>query len=160
MLKRRHFAGARSRSAGEQPSLQGEADDADLAAIGLDLERLCAVNVWSETSESVCTSSRSERVQMPDVWPPSTNRACPVVNPESSEQRNSTAAAISSGLPIRPIGSKAIMFAMPSGVSPVKRDIIEVSVMPGHIAFTRMFDFAYSSAATLLTDITPHFEAQ
>ena len=37
-------------------------------------------------------------------------------------------AAISSGLPIRPIGSSAITFARPSGVPPVKRPIIGVSM--------------------------------
>jgi hypothetical protein len=52
------------------------------------------------------------------------------------------AAAISSGFPIRPTGSCAITRSRPSGVPPLKRSIIGVSMMPGHTTFTRMFDFA------------------
>jgi hypothetical protein len=43
--------------------------------------------------------------------------AWPIVNAASSEQSHSTAAAISSGLPIRPIGSWAITLAAAHGVT-------------------------------------------
>ncbi len=57
-----------------------------------------------------------------------------------SEHSQTTAAAISSGLPIRPTGSCAITIFRPSGVPPLKRSIIGVSMIPGHTALTRMFD--------------------
>src|SRR5438445_5268172 len=41
------------------------------------------------------------------VWPPSTTIACPMTKAASSEHSQTTAAAISSGFPIRPIGSCA-----------------------------------------------------
>ena len=50
------------------------------------------------------------------VWPPSTTRACPTTKAAASEHSQTTAAAISSGLPIRPIGSCAITLSRPSGV--------------------------------------------
>jgi hypothetical protein len=61
------------------------------------------------------------------VWPPSMTMACPRTKEAASEHSQSTAAAISSGVPIRPIGSWAIT---------------AVSMMPGQMAFTRMFDAA------------------
>src|SRR3712207_1128943 len=76
------------------------------------------------------------------VCPPSTTMACPTTKAAASEHSQTTAAAISSGLPIRPIGSCAITLPRPSGVPPLKRSIIGVSTMPGHTTFTRMFDFA------------------
>jgi len=62
------------------------------------------------------------------VWPPSRTIACPITKAAASEHSQRTAAAISSGLPIRPIGSSEITFARPSGVPPVKRSIIGVSM--------------------------------
>jgi hypothetical protein len=62
------------------------------------------------------------------VWPPSMTMACPTTKAAASEHSQTTAAAISSGLPIRPTGSSAITFARPSGVPPVKRPIIGVSM--------------------------------
>ena len=62
------------------------------------------------------------------VWPPSITMAWPIMKAASSEQSQMTAAAISSGLPIRPTGSSAITFARPSAVPPVKRPIIGVSM--------------------------------
>ena len=47
----------------------------------------------------------ARRRQRPVVWPPSTTRAWPTVNPPRPEHSHSTAEAISSGRPIRPIGS-------------------------------------------------------
>jgi hypothetical protein len=74
--------------------------------------------------------------------PPSTTSACPVTKEAASEHSQTTAAAISSGLPILPIGSIAITFPRPSEVPPVKRLIISVSINPGQSALTRMFDCA------------------
>jgi putative SOS response-associated peptidase YedK len=76
------------------------------------------------------------------VWPPSMTIACPTTNAAASEHSQTTAAAISSGFPIRPTGSHAITLSRPSGVPPLKRSIIGVSMIPGHTAFTRIFDFA------------------
>jgi hypothetical protein len=46
----------------------------------------------------------------------------------ASEHNQTTAAAISSGWPIRPTGSSAITFARPAAVPPVKRSIMGVSM--------------------------------
>jgi hypothetical protein len=71
-----------------------------------------------------------------------------------------TAAAISSGAPIRPIGSCAVIAARPSGVPPLTRWIIAVSVMPGQMALIRMLEAVESSAADLLRPTTPNVEAE
>jgi hypothetical protein len=71
------------------------------------------------------------------VWPPSTTSAVPVVKEASSEHSHSTAEAISSGLPILPIGSWASTAWRPSGVSPKTRSIMWVSMMPGQTALIR-----------------------
>src|SRR2546430_16044475 len=63
--------------------------------------------------------------------------ACPTTKAAVSEHSQTTAAAISSGLPIRPTGSSAITLARPSGVPPVKRPIIGVSMYPGQTALMR-----------------------
>jgi hypothetical protein len=46
------------------------------------------------------------------------------------------------GLAILPTGSCAITLSRPSGVPPLKRSIIGVSMIPGHTALMRIFDFA------------------
>src|SRR5205085_11196559 len=71
------------------------------------------------------------------VWPPSITMACPVTNAAASEHSQTTAVAISSGVPMRPTGSCAITLSRPSEVPPLKRSIIGVSMIPGHTAFTR-----------------------
>jgi hypothetical protein len=59
-----------------------------------------------------------------------------------------TAGAISSGVPIRPIGSCAITAGRPSGgVPPLKRCIISVSMMPGQMALIAGASRANASAA-------------
>jgi hypothetical protein len=83
-----------------------------------------------------------------------------VTNAASFEHNQRTAPAISSGLPMRPTGSCAMTRARPSSVSPVNRDIIGVSMIPGHKALILMFLSAYSKAAALLIQVTPNFEAQ
>lgn len=60
----------------------------------------------------------------------------------ASEQSQSTAAAISSGVPSRPMGSSAIRASRPPGVLSAKRWIISVSMMPGQTALTRTWDAA------------------
>src|SRR4030095_6372985 len=49
------------------------------------------------------------------TYPPSTLMACPVTNEAPSEQSQTTASAISSGLPSRPVGSVAMMRALSLG---------------------------------------------
>src|SRR5438445_6026607 len=52
------------------------------------------------------------------VWPPSTTRSTPLVKLASSDARYNTAAAISSGRPMRPIGlTAAILVRMASPVA-------------------------------------------
>jgi len=43
---------------------------------------------------------------------------------------------------MRPIGSWAITWSRPSGVPPVKRSILSVSMIPGQMALIRMFEAA------------------
>src|SRR2546425_790628 len=47
--------------------------------------------------------------------PPSTGIVCPVTNEAASEQSHTTASAISSGVPTRPMGSLAMTWALRSG---------------------------------------------
>jgi hypothetical protein len=47
--------------------------------------------------------------------------ACPTTKAAASEHSQTTAAAISSGVPIRPTGSHAITLFRPSGMPPLKR---------------------------------------
>lgn len=54
------------------------------------------------------------------VWPPSTTMALPTTKLAASEHNHTTVAAISSGLPILPIGSCAITACRPSAVPPLK----------------------------------------
>src|SRR5450631_4167099 len=76
------------------------------------------------------------------AMPPSTARSTPVMKELSSEARNVTAAAISSGLPLRPIGiceaNWAAACSACSGVRPVVVSKAGVSVGPGLIVFTRI----------------------
>ena len=68
---------------------------------------------WVSMLERViCMSLLLERQA---VWPPSTTIGCPTVNAASSEHSHSTAAAISSGRPMRPTGSWAMTAARPWG---------------------------------------------
>src|SRR5919197_885320 len=48
--------------------------------------------------------------------PPSTAIVCPVTNEAASEQSHTTASAISSGVPTRPMGSLAMRRALNSGL--------------------------------------------
>jgi hypothetical protein len=64
------------------------------------------------------------------------------VKDAASEHSHKTVSAISSGLPILPIGSWEITAWRPSGVPPEKRSIIAVSMIPGQIALMRIFDCA------------------
>jgi hypothetical protein len=68
--------------------------------------------------------------------PPSTNSSMPVMKLESSEARNNTALAISSGSPMRPIGMVDTIRAMASVGCP---SITGVSVGPGLITFERIW---------------------
>src|SRR5438477_13143438 len=65
-----------------------------------------------------------------------------MTNAAESEHNHTTAAAISSGVPILAIGSCAMTLCSPSRVPPVNRCIIGVSIIPGHTALMRIFDCA------------------
>src|SRR6266702_3968549 len=74
--------------------------------------------------------------------PPSTARSTPVTYELSSEARNATAAAISSGMPLRPIGVCVVNCATAcsacSAVRPVVVAKAGVSIAPGLTQFTRI----------------------
>src|SRR3954468_17017769 len=82
------------------------------------------------------------------------------MNDASSPARNSAAAASSVGRPHRCIGTFGR--TAPGGGSSCSADAgtSPVHVMPGQIAFTRMFAVAYSSAAVFVSWITPAFAAE
>src|SRR5215208_5499875 len=80
------------------------------------------------------------------VCPPSTTRALPTTKLAASEHNHTTDAAISSGVPILPTGSCTITACLPSGVPPLNRCIMRVSMIPGHTALMRMFDSVIESS--------------
>src|ERR1700748_3342804 len=80
------------------------------------------------------------------VLPPLTLMICPVMNDALSEVTYRIASAISSGRPVRFIGTPAASAAFRSAL-PVKRSSIAVSTGPGATALTRTPEVAASSAA-------------
>jgi hypothetical protein len=68
----------------------------------------------------------STREHYPATIPPSATRGWPVTKEAASEQSQSAASAISSGAPIRPIGSMAVNCASVSGFLLVMRSTIGV----------------------------------
>src|SRR5690606_13660324 len=66
--------------------------------------------------------------------PPSTDRRAPVMNEASSEHRNATAAATSSGVPSRPSG---VLSRRPSRCSSDRAAVMSVVMYPGATALTR-----------------------
>src|SRR2546425_11517361 len=86
--------------------------------------------------------------------PPSTAMVCPVTKEAASEHSHTTASATSSGFPLRPAGS-AIIICSSTGRWCVTRSTIGVWITPGHTAFTRTPDLAYSNAAVLVSPTTP-----
>lgn len=72
------------------------------------------------------------------VTPPSTRRSVPVMNAASGLSRNAAAAAMSSGVPIRPLGDESIMARIASPSSEASSVwLIGVEMMPGLIALIR-----------------------
>ena len=73
------------------------------------------------------------------VYPPSTVMSWPVMNAAPGELSQSTVLAISSGVPMRPIGvCVAIVFFMSVSPSPKARSNISVWMGPGETLLTRM----------------------
>src|SRR5882672_8517628 len=91
--------------------------------------------------------------------PPSRTRDWPVMKEAPSEHIHTTAAAISSGLPKRPMGCRPSANFFASG-APQRRSPIGVSITAGHTTFTRMPLRAVSSAADLVSAMTPCLLAQ
>src|SRR3954464_2381787 len=87
------------------------------------------------------------------VLPPSTLRTWPVMYDASSDAMKTIALASSSERPRRAIGTVVTRAALFSGV-PVNRVNMPVSVGPGATAFTRIPDFASSSATDLVMPST------
>jgi hypothetical protein len=85
------------------------------------------------------------------VYPPSTMMSWPVVNAAPGELSQSTALAISSGVPMRPTGfCVAIVFFTSVSPSPKVRSNISVWIGPGETLLTRTHSLANSSAAVLV----------
>src|SRR5215831_14319607 len=70
-----------------------------------------------------------------------------------------TASAISSGLPIRPIGSGAIHSSSEIPSLSRTRSVIGVRIAPGQAQLKRIFFAAYSWAAVRVNPTTPCLEA-
>ncbi len=77
---------------------------------------------------------------------------CPVMKLAASETKNSTRFAMSSGVPIRPIGATT--------VGPRVFSVIGDLMRAGAIAFTFMPYFASSAAALFVKATTPAFDAE
>ena len=74
------------------------------------------------------------------IIPPLTDITCPVMYDASSEQRNRTTFATSSGLPILPMGMMFLIISTGASL------IMSVSMSPGATTFTRIPFFAISDA--------------
>ena len=85
--------------------------------------------------------------------PPLTDRTWLVMYDAPSEYKNATAAATSSGVPIRRNGTIA---ARASRSAPAS---ISVSIHPGATQFTVIRRFASSSASDFVAPISPAFDA-
>ena len=73
--------------------------------------------------------------------PPSTKSSMPVMKLASSEARKETALAISSGVPMRPMGTPLMSPALSWAVSPTvcpRRSMAGVSMGPGLTTLTRI----------------------
>ena len=81
------------------------------------------------------------------VKPPSTSKLCPTTNEDLLEESQITASAISSEVPIRPIGCMAVIVAWFSALSPTNRRYMSVSIAAGNTALMRMPCLPNSTAA-------------
>jgi len=95
----------------------------------------------------------------PIALPPSIRNGAPVTYDESSLARNSAAFAISSGSPLRrrPLLSHTAVFI---SVRATVACSSGVSMIPGQMQFTRIFQGAYSRAATCVRLTTAALDAQ
>ena len=94
------------------------------------------------------------------VYPPSTVMSWPVMNAAPGEPSQSTAPAISSGVPMRPTGvCVAIVFFISVSPSPKARSNISVWIGPGETLLTRTPCLANSSAAVLVRPMTANLLA-
>ena len=92
--------------------------------------------------------------------PPEATIIWPVSQPASSEARKVATRAISSGCPIRPSGVLEIIFFSISLPAMPAISVPSVAVIPGAIAFTRMFFGASSTAKALVRVSTAPFVAE
>ena len=89
------------------------------------------------------------------VYPPSTGSAIPITNDAASEHSQSTAAAISAGSAIRPIGCRSATCFSSAGSPCIHSPTIRDLAVPGQIALTRMPCPMHSSAAHFVRPSTP-----
>src|SRR6478735_941382 len=102
-------------------------------------------------------SPRGIGMSAPAIDPPSTTSSWPVQYADSSDARNSTASASSSGVPTRRIGTAAK--ASGGGFSPNVLQYISVATPPGSTALTRIPADASSTAADFVIPRIAHFDA-
>src|SRR5580700_2073990 len=88
------------------------------------------------------------------VKPPSTSRLWPVTNDALLDESQMTASAISSDLPMRPMGCMADIVAWFSALSPTKRRYMSVSIAAGNTALMRMPCLPNSTAADFVRPMT------
>lgn len=100
------------------------------------------------------------RADPPAVTQPSMASVCPVTNEASSDASHTTARAISTGSAPRCIGVSSICSCFHPGIMAASRSAIAVSVNPGATALTRMPKRACSFAATRVSPMMPHLEAE
>src|SRR6266581_8831710 len=99
----------------------------------------------------------------PALKPPSMMNSAPVTNADSSLAKYSAAAAISSGLPMRPTACVADISCRAlsgSGYSASRAATNGVSTRPGQMQFTRMPSLAWSSAMLLVRPATANLVVQ
>src|SRR5438132_27888 len=88
------------------------------------------------------------------VKPPSTSKLWPMTNEDLLEESQITASAISSDLPMRPMGCMAVIVAWFSALSPTKRRYMSVSIAAGSTALMRIPCLPNSAAADFVRPMT------
>ena len=84
---------------------------------------------------------------------------CPVTKEAASEHNHTTASAISSGLPILPMGSREIYRSSAPGFRAMTPSVMGVRMAPGQTALILMPVSAYSRAAAFhfTVQVCPHY---
>lgn len=108
-----------------------------IAGAGLPSDRRPGLVARNLSGGGFDDNQRYTSCRWPALKPPSTGSAIPVIQDASSDNRNSTAFAISSGSPMRPNGCIASILAFRSGLSN-SAFVSPVRAKPGQMQLTRM----------------------